>query len=86
MVAKTVMQKKKLTLTFPYQNTKILYASILPVNAKNDIIPYLKFYGAWRSLVAHTAGGRRVGGSNPLAPIFFHNALENVEQIVTTPH
>ncbi len=24
--------------------------------------------GAWRSLVAHTAGGRVVGGSNPLAP------------------
>ena len=25
--------------------------------------------GAWRSLVAHPAGGRAVGGSNPLAPI-----------------
>ena len=24
--------------------------------------------GAWRSLVAHSAGGRVVGGSNPLAP------------------
>ncbi len=26
-------------------------------------------FGAWRSLVAHPAGGRAVGGSNPLAPI-----------------
>ena len=25
--------------------------------------------GAWRSLVAHPAGGRAVGGSNPLAPM-----------------
>src|SRR5664279_1593161 len=25
--------------------------------------------GVWRSLVAHPAGGRAVGGSNPLAPI-----------------
>ena len=25
--------------------------------------------GAWRSLVAHSAGGRKVAGSNPVAPI-----------------
>ena len=25
-------------------------------------------FGAWRSLVAHTAGGRAVAGSNPVAP------------------
>jgi hypothetical protein len=24
--------------------------------------------GAWRSLVAHSAGGRKVAGSNPVAP------------------
>src|SRR3954451_1856180 len=28
----------------------------------------LRPFGAWRSLVAHPAGGRAVGGSNPLAP------------------
>ncbi|SVC02312.1 uncharacterized protein METZ01_LOCUS255166 [marine metagenome] len=27
--------------------------------------------GAWRSLVAHTAGGRAVAGSNPAAPTIF---------------
>lgn len=27
--------------------------------------------GAWLSLVEHTAGGRGVAGSNPVAPIFF---------------
>ena len=27
-------------------------------------------HGAWRSLVAHSAGGRAVAGSNPVAPIF----------------
>src|SRR5437763_10635729 len=26
-------------------------------------------HGAWRSLVAHSAGGRKVAGSNPVAPI-----------------
>jgi hypothetical protein len=26
--------------------------------------------GAWRSLVAHSAGGRKVAGSNPVAPTF----------------
>src|SRR5436190_23384946 len=25
-------------------------------------------FGAWRSLVAHSAGGRAVAGSNPVAP------------------
>src|SRR3954451_7057308 len=25
-------------------------------------------HGAWRSLVAHSAGGRKVAGSNPVAP------------------
>ena len=29
---------------------------------------YKLFVGAWRSLVAHFAGGEGVGGSNPLAP------------------
>jgi hypothetical protein len=28
----------------------------------------LKANGAWRSLVAHSAGGRKVAGSNPVAP------------------
>ena len=28
-------------------------------------------YGVWRSLVARTAGGREVAGSNPVAPILF---------------
>ncbi len=27
--------------------------------------------GAWRSLVAHSTGGRKVAGSNPVAPILF---------------
>ena len=31
------------------------------------MVPYDR-RGAWRSLVAHPAGGRAVGGSNPLAP------------------
>jgi hypothetical protein len=26
------------------------------------------YIGAWRSLVAHSAGGRAVAGSNPVAP------------------
>ena len=26
-------------------------------------------YGVWRSLVARTAGGREVAGSNPVTPI-----------------
>ena len=29
-------------------------------------------YGVWRSLVARTAGGREVAGSNPVAPIEHH--------------
>jgi hypothetical protein len=29
----------------------------------------LPHHGAWRSLVAHSAGGRKVAGSNPVAPI-----------------
>ena len=28
------------------------------------------FIGVWRSLVARTAGGREVAGSNPVAPIW----------------
>ena len=31
-------------------------------------------YGVWRSLVARTAGGREVAGSNPVAPIFFRTS------------
>ena len=31
-------------------------------------------FGAWRSLVARTAGGREVAGSNPVAPINADNA------------
>ena len=30
--------------------------------------------GVWRSLVARTAGGREVAGSNPVAPIFLTNS------------
>ena len=33
--------------------------------------------GAWRSLVARTAGGREVAGSNPVAPIFIRVRREN---------
>jgi hypothetical protein len=29
------------------------------------------FVGEWRSLVAHSTGGRKVGGSNPLSPTKF---------------
>ena len=35
------------------------------------ILPYLNSsiqFGAWRSPVAHSAGGRGVAGSNPVAP------------------
>ena len=32
--------------------------------------------GTWRSLVAHSAGGRVVGGSNPLVPTIFLNNLK----------
>lgn len=28
----------------------------------------IEYIGAWRSLVARTAGGREVAGSNPVAP------------------
>ena len=28
------------------------------------------FFGMWRSLVAHTPGGRGVAGSNPVIPTF----------------
>src|SRR4051794_416053 len=37
-------------------------------------IPVARF-GAWRSLVAHSAGGRAVAGSNPVAPISMFCAL-----------
>lgn len=30
---------------------------------------FLRINGVWRSLVARTAGGREVAGSNPVAPI-----------------
>ena len=34
-----------------------------------EIICYTNLrYGVWRSLVARTAGGREVAGSNPVAP------------------
>ena len=29
--------------------------------------------GVWRSLVARTAGGREVMGSNPISPMFLFN-------------
>ena len=32
--------------------------------------------GVWRSLVARSAGGREVAGSNPVAPIFDEQELE----------
>ena len=28
-------------------------------------------FGVWRSLVARSAGGREVAGSNPVTPIFY---------------
>ena len=31
----------------------------------------IEYIGAWRSLVARTAGGREVAGSNPVAPTFY---------------
>jgi hypothetical protein len=39
--------------------------------------------GAWRSLVAHSAGGRVVGGSNPLAPILLSKIL--LSKNISTP-
>ena len=33
-------------------------------------------YGVWRSLVARTAGGREVAGSNPVTPIFCRRYAE----------
>ena len=33
------------------------------------IYAIMKFIGVWRSLVARSAGGREVAGSNPVAPI-----------------
>ena len=43
----------------------------------------IEYIGAWRSLVARTAGGREVAGSNPVAPIFlcFHSAIFSLFQI-----
>ena len=41
------------------------------------IIDFLSV-GAWRSLVAHFAGGEGVGGSNPLAPTNKNNGLAKI--------
>ena len=35
--------------------------------------------GVWRSLVARTAGGREVAGSNPVAPIFSYKNSDTYE-------
>src|SRR6476619_6659877 len=46
-------------------------ASFTPVgrpHGRRGSAGILRPFGAWRSLVAHPAGGRAVGGSNPLAP------------------
>src|SRR5699024_6920288 len=40
-------------------------------NKSSAIIKNVPKSGVWRSLVARTAGGREVAGSNPVAPIFF---------------
>ena len=37
---------------------------------KQEGLAIIIFTGVWRSLVARTAGGREVAGSNPVAPIF----------------
>ena len=46
--------------------------------------------GTWRSLVAHSAGGRVVGGSNPLVPTIFEICppliLHNEMEKCTLPH
>ena len=36
---------------------------------KQEGLAIIFFTGVWRSLVARTAGGREVAGSNPVAPI-----------------
>ena len=36
---------------------------------KQEGLAIIIFTGVWRSLVARTAGGREVAGSNPVAPI-----------------
>ena len=38
--------------------------------------------GVWRSLVARTAGGREVAGSNPVAPIFLYNHILYLFRII----
>ena len=35
----------------------------------SSTIKMFRVYGVWRSLVARTAGGREVAGSNPVTPI-----------------
>ena len=37
--------------------------------------------GVWRSLVARTAGGREVAGSNPVAPIFIRAETEKASAL-----
>ena len=39
------------------------------------VMSFFYSVGAWRSLVAHFAGGEGVGGSNPLAPTNKNNDL-----------
>ena len=40
-----------------------------------------QIFGVWRSLVARSAGGREVAGSNPVAPIFLRPFLTKRERI-----
>ena len=42
------------------------------VVCKRKQIAIIILTGVWRSLVARTAGGREVAGSNPVAPIEHH--------------
>ena len=42
---------------------------------KKSVFTTLKDNGTWRSLVAHSAGGGGVEGSNPFVPIFFSKYL-----------
>src|SRR4051812_17920114 len=48
--------------SFPFARAGALPSLSAGFRAKEALI------GAWRSLVAHSAGGRKVAGSNPVAP------------------
>ena len=56
---------------FLYVSDDIFRLSFFPVSGIIISVP-----GVWRSLVARSAGGREVAGSNPVAPIFDEQELE----------